>query len=607
MPLVAPNPIQNSNRRARVITGRTSGDSESAPGDAQMVDVPPISAAATEGDTLPDALMRPDSALEIPENDDPERRRIVNGWYKRGLLGAILRRLKPRPLTPQEVEERAEMAARKAVEDAMRADADTAARRIINQLNALNLCYRYPKSQRDMMLGDLTGIQEVRFDDVLMMPDAIYLRVHAPAPRGVSFLSLSEPQTLTNLSLSVGKQVMCKYSEEIGFWYIIPRSGSIMGIPGFVEYKTQFEKLSETADKLTIPMGITLNSRRVYKSLAVMPHMLVAGATGTGKSNFGNIILATLIQRNTPDDLRMVLVDLKGGMEMSFYEGLPHLLPLSAEDDKGQENWITDSGIVDDRKQVPDVLDWLITEAERRMTLLKQAGYKDLGKFNSRRKKGSKKLPRILLFIDEWADVKLAPGIGAKAEDKLANLAARSRAVGIHVVLCTQSPKREVIGTLIKTNLPGKIAFSMPSNTASILVLDNGDAKGLAPAGRMIYQQGNEQITIQTPYMPDETLRRIVADSIQRAGAASNVQLDGRSVTADEIMAYALEYLDGALNQKKIFTKFQSKISWHDLVAWMQTWDDQEFEINGEMYHVKKDDAIINSPRKLIPSLDNTE
>lgn len=536
------------------------------------------------GENSPD--IPADQPVDVPENDDPARRRVVNTTPAPKIIRLMRRLLSGRQLSAEEIEERQEMASRKAIEQAMRADAETIASRIVNTLNALNLCYRYPKSQRDMMTGGMTGIQSVRWDVILLSPDAISLQAHMPLPRGVSALNLADTNTITNLSLSVGKQVYPKYNEQIGFWYIVPRSGSLMGIPAYIKYQDMMEKFPSTADKLSIPLGVTLNSRRVYKSLTKMPHMLIAGATGTGKSNFGNAVLATFAQRNTPEDLRMVLVDLKGGMEMSFYEGLPHLLPLEKQGEFENE-WLTETGIIDNRNEVPAVLDWMLAEAERRMEMLKRAGYKDIGKYNTRRTKASKKLPRLLLFIDEWADVKLAPKIGNQCEDKLANLAARSRAVGIHIIVCTQTPKKEVIGTLIKTNLPAKVAFSMPSNVASILVLDNGDAKGLAPAGRMIYQNSNEQLTIQTPFMPDETLKKIVAEGIKQKGQVKNINLTGRDITEDEIFAYSLEYMNGSLNTDKLWAHFRERISRNEMHEWLSGMNGQERDVNGTMYRIE--------------------
>jgi hypothetical protein len=543
-----------------------------------------------------------DSVVEIPENEDPARRRVVNPTHL-PRWARIVRRIAPKKeLSADEIAAKTEMEARKLVEQAMRADAETIARRIVNNLNAMNLCYRYPKSQRDLLTGNFLGISEVQFDAILLSPDVIQFKVRTPLPRGCDFIRMSDTTTLTTLSISLQRQVYCKYNENIGFWYIVPRSGSVMGIPGFVKYSEMMEKIPATADKLTIPLGVTLNSRRVYKSISGMPHLLVSGATGTGKSNEGNVILATLIQRNTPEDLRMILVDLKGGMEMSFYEGLPHLLPIMCKRDDDTIQ-LTETGIIDDRKDVPDALDWLITESERRMALLREAGYKDIGKYNARRKRGANKLARLLFFIDEYADVKLTPKIGTLVEDKLANLAARSRAVGIHIVICTQSPKKEVIGTLIKTNLPAKMAFSMPSNTASILILDNGDAKGLSPAGRMIYQNSNEQLTIQTPFMPDELLKRIVAENIKHGGTLAAADANERDVTETEVLAYALEYLGGSLNVTKLHSKFKERISNNDLRSWVQTWDGKEFEVNGSMYKVEVKPGVIG--RVMVPLSEN--
>jgi len=596
-PIVANGRTISMLEGAPLLNGEKMGRSDERTVPMRELDGGPVDAEGSA--TVQQAI----GTMDIPENDDPTRRRVVNPTHAPRWLRILRRLFGKKELSAEESRARTEMQERKALEEAMRADAETIARRIVNTLNAANLCYRYPKTQRDLLMQNLTGISEVKFSMILLMPDVIQLKVSTPLPRGVDFIRMADTTTLTNLSISIQRQVYAKYNEQIGFWYIIPRSGSVMGIPGFVKYGELMEKFPATADKMTIPLGITLNSRRVYKSMTSMPHMLVAGATGSGKSNYGNALLATLIQRNTPEDLRMVLVDLKGGMEMSFYEGVPHLLPIVIEKD-GEEETLTGNGIIDDRKDVPDCLDWLIRESERRMALLRDAGYKDIAKYNSRRKKGTHRLARILFFIDEYADVKLAPKIGTLVEDKLANLAARSRAVGIHIVVCTQSPKREVIGTLIKTNLPAKIAFSMPSNTASILILDNGDAKGLSPAGRMVYQNGNEQLTIQTPFMGDEMLKRIIAENIAAGGGTlASTDKSDRDVTEVEVMAYALEFLGGSLKAERLHQKFKERISKNDLENWLKTFDGKEYEINGSIYTVTVNPGTVG--RIIIPISEN--
>jgi len=235
-----------------------------------------------------------------------------------------------------------------------------------------------------------------------------------------------------------------------------------------------------------------------------------------------------------------------------------------------------------EREQVSAMLDWLIKFGEKRMELIKSAGRKNIDGYNKNRRK--KRLSRLLLVIDEWADVRLARGIGAQAEERLANIAQRMRAVGIHIILATQVPKREVISTIIKTNLPGRMAFSCPSNTASQLIIDVGDARGLAPRGRFMYQKGTELLQIQAPYMSDKQIADIVSAAISGSGEP---QLERIDVTQDEIIEYALDQLNGYLSSAKLFEKFKGRIPRDDLFELLKSLDDTTIEARGNLYQVE--------------------
>ncbi len=519
----------------------------------------------------------------VEANPDPMRRRIRSRrrppWWLRWARWLWARR--PwRPLTEEEKRERTERKRRAALEKLLKSEAKQAIRLIQNALDRRGLSYRHRKSD-----GVLRRIDYVQFDVVALQPDALYLRVDTRRlPYGVGILDLVREEILTDLSLSIGRRVMAEYSERKGLWYIIERASGVRGIPKHVKFAEMLDHMPKTADPLTVPLGMTVNARRVYRSLADMPHLLIAGATDTGKSNMVNVILGTLIMRNGPDHLKMLLVDLKGGMEFSFYEGLPHLLAIDG---------VTDTGIVYDRDQVPEALAWLIAEGERRMALLKARGHKNIASYN-RRRRPSDRLPRILLVVDEWADIKLARGVGHVAEDRLANIASRMRAVGIHVIIATQVPKREVISTIIKTNLPARMAFSVPTYTASQLIIDTGDARGLTPRGRFVYAKGASHLTIQAPYISDRLIREIVRGAIEGGG----VPIQAVDVTPEEIMEWAIDNLDGRLPVRTLFDAFRGRISQHMLRDWLAEWEGQEFTIRGRVYRVEPGEG--SRPRRLV-------
>lgn len=564
-----------SESRTEGMAESVSGESQSR--DGQAVDVEAAGKTASLDQTQTAARMQP----EMPEH--PERPAIWRMPSRKPLVKIVRRIFGKRELTDEERAERSEMEARKAMEKQLRAEANLFMDRIINQLNILELCYRYPKSERDLLNS---GVTSVRFSHVVMQPEAIYLRIDTVhLPRGVNVLRLIDDEILTNLALACGHKITSEYNVEIGAWYIVERATGVRGIPIHVKYQDMISAFPASADELTIPLGMGQNSKKIYRSLKEMPHLLIAGATDSGKSNAVNVIIGTLISRNSPENLRLLLVDLKGGMEFGFFEGVPHLLAIPE---------LSSNGIIYGRENVPDVLEWLIREGERRMELLKNAGHKNVTRYNTNRKKG--RLYRIVLVIDEWADVRLVKTVGSRAEDGLSNLASRMRAVGIHVIVATQSPKKEVISTIIKTNLPAKIAFSCPSYTSSELILDNGDAKGLAPQGRCIWQKGSEQLTLQTPYMPDGLIREIV----DNAREGRNLQITTtHDVTLDEVLEFALDQLAGELSIKRLFEHFRERgLTRAELQQWMSEIEGQRISIRENEYSVSIQSG--SAPRKLI-------
>lgn len=536
----------NKNRyepRTLVVTSEPGQEIISRDGKA---DADPQAEKLAAPDVNETAVMPQEKPLSFDENPDPLRQRIhTKGAGHGGIWGILYRFLSPAPrqLTADEQAKFDENRRRREMEALLKRESILAMKRITNCLNQLNLCYRYPKSQQDWLSR---GLQEVQFKKVLMQPEALYFQIDVNRlPRGIAMMQLADQPVLNQLSLSCEHRVICKYNEAIGFWYVIERASGIMGIPVHVDYQSMAETFPITADDLTIPLGMTTNSRRMYYSIKAMPHLLIAGATGAGKSNEVNVILGTLITRNSPDQLKLVMIDLKGGMELGFYEGIPHLWPVEG---------VTDTGIVTEQELVPPLLNELMEEAKRRMYTIERADHKDISRYNARRK-GKNRLPRILLVIDEWANVRLGDH-GAQAEKALANLTALGRAVGIHVIVATQVPSRQVISLLIKVNLPGKMCFSVPSYTASEVVINVGDAMGLAPQGRFIFQSGSETHQIQAPFMPDQSIRDIVL-AVRRGERPVITQR--HDVTHEELIRFALEKLEGRLNRNQLFTEFRPR------------------------------------------------
>jgi DNA segregation ATPase FtsK/SpoIIIE, S-DNA-T family len=252
---------------------------------------------------------------------------------------------------------------------------------------------------------------------------------------------------------------------------------------------------------LTAWLGKDISGHGVACDLARMPHLLIAGTTGSGKSGCINAILCSILLRAAPDDVRMILVDPKR-VELNHYESIPHLL----------------TPVVTNMKNASLVLQNIVREMETRYEIMGAAKARNLGELNaSRASIGRDTLPHILVVIDELADLMMVSP--AEVEDAIIRLAQKSRAVGIHLVLATQSPRVDVITGMIKANVPSRIAFAVSSQTDSRVILDTGGAEALLGQGDMLYKPlGTSKLQrIQGAYISEAETRDIV-EACRRQG-----------------------------------------------------------------------------------------
>ncbi|MBE3075029.1 MAG: DNA translocase FtsK, partial [Actinobacteria bacterium] len=238
-------------------------------------------------------------------------------------------------------------------------------------------------------------------------------------------------------------------------------------------------------------LGKDIAGKPVYADLAQMPHLLVAGTTGSGKSGCINCLISSILLRSTPDDVRMILIDPKR-VELSHFEGIPHLL----------------TPVVTLPKDAANVLANLVAEMESRygqMQLVRARQLKELNKVLVRR--GQKPLPYVLLVVDELADLMMTSP--TEVEDAIIRLAQKSRAVGIHLVLATQRPSVDVITGMIKANIPSRIAFAVSSQTDSRVILDSNGAESLLGQGDMLFSPlGSSQLQrVQGAYITEEEIK----------------------------------------------------------------------------------------------------
>ena len=247
-----------------------------------------------------------------------------------------------------------------------------------------------------------------------------------------------------------------------------------------------------------------------------MPHLLIAGTTGSGKSVCVNSILTSFLLHNTPDDLRLVLVDPKR-VELTSYNGIPHLLaPVVVEVDR-----------------VVGALQWMTREMDKRYHTFAKIGARNIDDYNARMKlQGGKKLPFLVIVIDELADLMMiAPDETERTITRLAQLA---RATGIHMILATQRPSVDVVTGLIKANFPARIAFAVASNTDSRVILDQPGAERLLGRGDMLYQAPDAPapVRLQGVFVSDPEIQRLVDFWRAQMGGASPYAAAGAPVDA---------------------------------------------------------------------------
>ncbi len=249
----------------------------------------------------------------------------------------------------------------------------------------------------------------------------------------------------------------------------------------------------EKTSPLVAWLGKGIDGNAVWTDLAKMPHVLVAGTTGSGKSGCVNAILSSILMQASPNEVRLVLVDPKQ-VELNHYENVPHLL----------------TPVVTSPRLAANVLSNLIVEMESRYGIMSQARCRNLEELNrARRKAGEAPLPHVLCVIDELADLMMvAP---AEVEDSIIRLAQKSRATGIHLVLATQRPSTDIITGTIKVNIPSRIAFAVSSQTDSRVILDQGGAESLLGQGDMLFRgPGSSKLQrIQGAFITEDEIARI--------------------------------------------------------------------------------------------------
>ncbi len=347
---------------------------------------------------------------------------------------------------------------------------------------------------------------EALADDLAMALAARSIRIEAPIP-GKDVVGIEIPNSV---------------SEVVGFLPLVDES-----------------QMLDSTSPLTFALGRDVSGKAYAVDLAKMPHLLIAGATGSGKSVCVNALITSLLMRARPDEVRMILVDLKR-VELAPYNSLPHLL----------QHVIVEPG------EAKAVLNWAVREMEDRYKLLAAHSVRNIAAFNARpeanaagggadalagangqgavavdSETAAERMPYIVLIIDELADLIMREG--RKVEDPVVKIAQKARAVGIHLVLATQRPSVNVVTGLIKANVPSRIAFAMASNIDSRTVLDSPGAEDLIGRGDMLYQPVDlpRPVRMQGVFVSDHDVAAVTKHWLDQTG--------GRTFYDQDILAFA--------------------------------------------------------------------
>lgn len=266
------------------------------------------------------------------------------------------------------------------------------------------------------------------------------------------------------------------------------------------------KEFRNASSKISFAVGKDISGRNVIANLKEMPHLLIAGATGSGKSVCINTIITSLLYKASPDEVKLILIDPKV-VELGNYNGIPHLLVP----------------VVTDPKKAAAALNWAVNEMTQRYKYFAEESVKDLDSYNElmrANQEPDKVLPKIVIIIDELADLMMvAP---SQVEESICRLAQLARAAGMHLIVATQRPSVDVVTGLIKANIPSRIAFSVSSQVDSRTILDVGGAEKLLGKGDMLYSPvgENKPLRIQGPYISDSETARII-DFVKKQGESS--------------------------------------------------------------------------------------
>jgi hypothetical protein len=345
--------------------------------------------------------------------------------------------------------------------------------------------------------------QVVRLERCVMNEAAFYYKVftaRATATGSKSMLpyrvkagDLVDDETLQHLSITLNRKVTAEYRPHRGLWFVVWRTKDMAGLPRVVDFHDMQKFHTEGNAELCLGVG---DNRAVHMvNMATVPHALVAGETGGGKSNTVNGFICGLIRHNTPQQLKLILIDLKNGVEFRDYDEIPHLATDIITNMNGAEIALRQA---------------LAIIKQRYARMAKRA--RNLDEFNSKLP-DEKRIPRLVIIIDELAEILLGR---SKSRDEIETLLIRicqlGRAAGVHVIAATQRPQKEIVNTAISANMSLKVAHKMSRSSDSLTILGTGHAAELEDVpGRACYKKSWRVVTVQPPFITAPNLAESVA------------------------------------------------------------------------------------------------
>lgn len=376
---------------------------------------------------------------------------------------------------------------------------------IIRHWARLGYCFRYTRKNKTITVTP-------KIERVIVTEDDIQIKILASRqglipgavrnmlPNGVNAWDLVKTETLRELTIGCEREITSPHvSEEVTFangaWLELHRLGLTDGLLDFVDYDQVVSRYEvEKREKMPIPMGVKRGRNINWINLAEHPHMLITGQNGSGKSNVINMVISTLISQHTPDEIRLIFIDLKEGVELGRFAKVPHAVGL----------------LNDAIEKVPALMMQVETERMKRMKAMKALGVTNILEYNALMPHA--KMPRLVIVFDEYGALLLDKKIKDETHNLTAQIAMKGRAAGVHLLLGTQTPYMDVMPNKVRANMTLQIGGKQATQGSSMSALGGKQAHDLPKlAGRMLCNTGTDEFAVQMPYISPEQIAECIA------------------------------------------------------------------------------------------------